>query len=106
MSVEIRGKADGVLAQFRDALEPYAKQHSAANIVIYRQNSVSVRIRIVDSDFVGVSKAERHERIWKLLEHLDDELLAEMSILLLLTPQEASKSFANLEFDDPVPSRI
>jgi stress-induced morphogen len=106
MNVEIRGKVDKVLEQFRDALVPYVKQHPAASIVIYRRNSVSVRIRIVDPDFAGISKADRHELIWKQFSELDDEVLAEVSILLLLTPEETPKSFANLEFEDPVPSRI
>lgn len=106
MDIEIRGKEDKTLEHFRDALTPYAREHPAASIVIYRQNSVSVRIRIIDPDFAGMSKGDRHEKIWKQLERLGEEELVEVSILLLLTPEETSKSYANLEFDDPVPSRI
>ena len=32
--------------------------------------------------------------------------MQEISLLLMFTPDEAKKSFANMEFDDPVPSPL
>ena len=40
---------------------------------MYRQNSVSVRIRIVDPDFHGMSKADRNDLVWDYLDRLSDD---------------------------------
>lgn len=105
--VTIRDKtADTRLQAIADALLAYEKQHPNANVEVYRQNSVSVRVRIVDPDFTGVSKADRHDDVWNYLEPLDEELQAEISILLLLTPKEMQNSFANYDFENPIPSQL
>jgi stress-induced morphogen len=104
MAVEIRGERDDVIRQIEIVLEAYQKDHPLAQITMYRQNSVSVRIRIVDPDFNGMSKADRNDRVWDYLDRLSDNAQADVSVLLLLTPSELPKSFANLEFEDPVPS--
>ena len=41
-----------------------------------------------------------------MLAKLPDDVVAEISLLLLLTPKEARKSMANVEFDDPIPSEL
>jgi len=97
---------DDRLQAIADALEKYERQHPNAQVEVYRQNSVSVRVRIVDTDFAGVSKADRHDTVWALLQDLPEEEQAEISVLLLLTPDEAKMSFANYEFDHPIPSRL
>ncbi len=105
--VKIRDKnIDDCLQAVADALAKYEKQHPNAEIEVYRQNSASIRARIVDPDFDGVGKADRHDTIWAFVKGLPDDQQAEISVLLLLTPDELKTSFANLEFDDPIPSRI
>lgn len=104
MAVEIRGDSDDVIKQIEIVLEAYQKDHPLAQVTMYRQNSVSVHIRIVDPDFNGMSKADRNDRVWDYLDRLSDNAQADVSVLLLLTPSELPKSFANLEFEDPVPS--
>ena len=37
---------------------------------------------------------------------LQNVLQSDISTLLLLTPDETNASFANFEFDDPVPSKL
>ena len=107
MIVKLRVKRpDRVLRQIADALEQYDQQHPQANIEAYRQNSVSVRIRILDPGFANKSRAQREEEVWAILNTLPDEVLAEISLLLLLTPGEAKQSFASSEFDDPIPSKL
>ena len=59
----IRGKVDPILSAIADALTAYEKAHPKADIAIYRQNSVSVRVRIVDSELAGISKADRHDLV-------------------------------------------
>jgi len=104
--VTIRGKSDDCLRAVADALAKYEEQHPRAEVVVYRQNSVSVRIRIVDPDFEGVSKADRHDAVWGFVEDLPEDQQSEISVVLLLTPEEARMSFASSDFDNPIPSRL
>ena len=84
----------------------YESQHPRAEFEGYRQNSVSIRIRIVDPDFAGVSRTDRHNAVWRVLDELPEEIQSHLSTILLLTPDEKKKSFANSEFDDPIPSKL
>jgi hypothetical protein len=107
MPVKLRtDKPDKRLKQIVAALEEYAATHPRADIEAYRHNSVSVRIRVIDPTFKGQSWSQREEDLWAILERLPEETVAEISLLLLLTPAEAKKSFANADFDDPIPSRL
>jgi hypothetical protein len=107
MAVKVRTKnPDEVLKQIVEALKKYNAAHPRANIVVYRHSSVSVRIRVISSEFKGTRWAEREDDLWPILRELPEEVMAEISLLLMFTPQEAKKSFANMEFDDPVPSPL
>ena len=80
-----------------------------ARIDLYRQNSVSVRVRIIDPDFAGRSKIDRSKEVWKYLNSLSDEIQSDLGALILLTTEETRKSIksiANLEFEDPIPSSL
>jgi hypothetical protein len=107
MSISIpRGTSDDVLARITEALRSYEADHPRARIDLYRQNSVSVRVRIIDPDLARLSRPERHQLAWKYLDQVPDEVQSDISTLLLLTPEETKNSFANLEFEDPVPSKL
>lgn len=107
MPVKVRTKRpDKVLKQVIEALREYASQHPNAQIDVYRYSDVSIRVRVVDRDFSSRSRAEREDDLWAIIEKLPEEVVSEISLLLLLTPDEAKKSFANMEFDNPVPSRL
>jgi hypothetical protein len=107
MAIKLRvQRPDPILRQIVNALKEYDAAHPDGEIEAYRQNSVSVRIRIVNPKFAGRSRAQREEELWTFLNKLPEEATAEISLLLLLTPDEAKKSFANVEFDNPIPSRI
>ena len=106
MAINIRGQSDEVIDKIVEALQPYNANHPDAAIEIYRQNPVSVRIRIVDPEFNGKSKPQRSQDAWTYLDHLPEAAQSDISTVLLLTPGEARTSFANLEFDDPVPSKL
>ena len=99
-------KPDEILDRIADRLVEYERQHSRAKAEAYRQNPVSVRIRVIDPRFAGVDRIEREEEIWRHLEALPEEVLADVTMLLVLTPAEAKKSFANYEFEHPLPSRL
>ena len=81
-----RGRSDSSIKHVFDALSNYECQHPHAQVEIYRQNSASIRVRIVDPDFSGVSRADRHEIIWRFLENLPERVQSQVSLLLALTP--------------------
>ncbi|MBI1901837.1 MAG: hypothetical protein HYS13_12095 [Planctomycetia bacterium] len=88
------------------ALGAYKKARSRSEIDVHRHNSVSIRIRIIDADFQGLDLVERDNEIWKILDRLPDDVRSEVSLVLLLTPHEAKTSYANVEFEHPVPSNL
>ncbi len=101
-----RGKSDGVIDSIVAVLKQYEADHPQAQIDIYRQNSVSVRLRIIDLGFSGRTKPQRSQQVWKYLGQLKDEVQGDISTVLLLAPDETKMSFANFEFDDPIPSKL
>jgi stress-induced morphogen len=106
MSSKSHEKTDRDVAQVKTVLKKYESQHSAADVAVRRQNSVSIRVRIVDPDFAGVSRTERHEAVWRVLDELPEKIQSQLTMLLLLTPDEKNSSLANLEFEDPIPSKL
>jgi stress-induced morphogen len=107
MATITRGSQDALVEKVKSVLDEYERQHSGAVATLYRQNSVSIRIRIVDESFTRLSKPERHDRAWKFIsDRLDDEEIQDISVLLLLSPDEQRSSFMNFDFDDPIPSTL
>lgn len=98
--------ADSQVTQILDVLAPYQSEHPQAQIDVRRQNSVSIRIRIIDPDFHGQDRVDREPAIWWLLQKLPDEIFTNITMLLLLAPDETDRSLANREFEDPIPSRL
>ena len=99
-----RGKTDGVIEAIKAALQSYQDDHPNAQIDLYRQNPACVRVRIIDPDFAGIRIVERHHRVWKYFDPLSEDDPSDISMLVLVTPEETKTSGANLEFEDPVPS--
>jgi hypothetical protein len=106
MTITIRGSTDETLVSVKESLIDYETEHPHAQIDLYRQNSISVRIRVIDPGFVGLRKSDRHGLVWKYLEKLPAEIQGDISMVVLLTPEEVNRSLANLEFEDPSPSLI
>jgi hypothetical protein len=105
MSISIsRGKTDELLEQIRSALELYQRDHPDARIDLYRNDACSIRVRIIDPRFRRMSRTDRHDLVWKYLDSLPDEAVADISMLVLITPSEAKTSGSNIEFEDPIPS--
>ena len=86
------------------ALELYLEHHPHAEIVTFRQNPVSIHIRIVDPSFQGMDRVARQESLSSAIVAIPDEVQGDITRLLLLTPEEAKVSFANFEFEHPIPS--
>ena len=88
------------------AFEPYVHQYPNARFDAYRQNSASLRIRIIDPRFASLGLAERERDVWDLLRSLPDDVFTQITMLLLLSPDEADRSFANQDFENPLPSEL
>lgn len=97
---------DSQVQQIRDVLSRYENDHPNAQIEVRRQNSVSIRIRIVDPDFAGLDRVDREPAVWNVLKTLPEEVFTNITMLLLLAPDETQGSLANQEFEDPIPSRL
>lgn len=83
-----------------------SKSFRDAKVDVYRYNSASIRIRIVDDCFKGKSLVEREEMVLPLIRKLPKKTQSDITVLLLLAPEEVSGSLMNLEFEDPTPSRL
>jgi hypothetical protein len=97
-------RPDSSVQQVLDVLARYDDRHPNAKIEAYRQNSASVRLRIIDPEFGLLDRVQREELIWDILAGLPAEVQSQITLLLLLTPKEASFSFASFEFENPLPS--
>ena len=86
--------------------ELYQQLHPEAKIKSYRQNSAAIRVRIIDSDFRRLDRSARHNLVWNILESLPENIQSQITMLLLLTPEEVKTSIANLDFDHPLPSQL
>jgi hypothetical protein len=105
-----RGKVvptiDDDVKAVEEILHAYKKSHPRARTKSYRQNSGSIRLRIIDPGFAEMDRAVRHDQIWGLLRQLDKDVISQITVVLLLTPEEAKTSFASMDFDSPVPSDL
>lgn len=98
MGVTIHGESDPVTERVRDAVRAYTDAHPLAEGLVYRYSPVSVRVRVIDPDFRGKSRSERHRALWPLLSALDEDALSELTMLLLLTAEERETSIADRDF--------
>ena len=103
---KIRGKSDRVLKRIADGLAAYESEHPGSKAELYRQNPAAVRIRIIDPSFSGLDRIERDDLVWTYLNKLPASVRGDITVLLLLTPEEVETSFANQDFEDPIPSRL
>ena len=104
--IDRSAKPDIQVQQILDVLTEYERSHQQAQIEGRRHNPVSIRLRIIDPDFQGMDRIEREPEIWKLLSKLPEEVFVNITMLLLLTPEEAEHSLASQEFDHPIPARV
>jgi|SRR6516162_6432495 hypothetical protein len=72
----------------------------------YRYNSASIRVRVVDESFRGKSRSEREKMALPVVRTLPEETQEDITILLLLSPEDLERSPMNLEFEAPSPSLL
>src|SRR5882724_7125959 len=104
--IDRSAKPDVQVQQILDVLTEYERLHPLAQIEGRRHNPVSIRLRIIDPDFQGMDRIAREHEIWQLLKKLPEEVVVNMTMLLLLSPDEAEESLASQVFDHSIPSRV
>lgn len=82
----------------------YLPRHPRARITVYRYNSGSIRVRIIDSQFDGNSIMDRETDVMPIIRELSDQLQDQITMLLLLSPKESERSQLSAEFDNPTRS--
>lgn len=87
-----------------EALREFKRQHPDADIKMYRRNLHSVRIRVIHPVFRGMDRVQRDNLMWTYLEKLPQDVLQDVSMLVLLAPEELKDSFMNFDFEHPLPS--
>jgi len=97
---------DRQVQQILDILAADERTHPQAHIEGRRHNPVSIRLRIIDPNFQSLDRIEREHDIWQLLRKLPEEVFVNITMLLLLTAEEAEHSLTSQEFDHPIPSRV
>ena len=103
MAIDIRDDHDEVLDAVGKILRTYEDRHPRARIEAYRQDSASIRVRIIDPDFEGLDRANRRENAWRLLDDLSEDVLSRLNLLLLPAPREKKASFAVTSSTIPFP---
>jgi stress-induced morphogen len=76
----------------------------------YRYNSASLRVRIIDPRFKGLSREARDDLVEPILSGLEQDTQADIMNLVLLYPSEENDSVRaalfNQEFEHPSPSML
>jgi stress-induced morphogen len=95
------------LKAIQKALKPYFDQHPRARLDMYRRDKFILRMRIIDPDFDGMTQEQRDDLIWDMLyKNLHEDLLQELSMVLLLSPREVKESMVNIDFEKPQPVTV
>ncbi len=96
-------ETDRIEELLRQHFPHYPPDHPPA---AYRYNPASIRVRVVDESFRGKSLPDREDLVLPVLRTLPEETQDDITILLLLAPEEIGRSFMNLEFESPTPSLL
>jgi hypothetical protein len=72
----------------------------------YRYSPASIRVRIVDERFKDMNRSERWKMVMPVIRTLPEEIRQELTVLLLLAPDELDDSPMNREYAHPSPSLL
>ena len=90
-------------------VEEALKQHFAVADA-YRYNSASIRVRVVDPKFKGVSDEQRDQLVDPVLATVPENTQRDIINLVLMYPGEVDESIQahinNAEFEHPTPSML
>ena len=79
----------------------------------YRYNSASIRIRVIDKSFEGMSRQKRDSAVEELIDTLPPETQRDIVTLFAFAPSELAglptsfrEYMQNSEFENPSPSEL
>ena len=95
---------DSQVQQVLDVLVEYEQDHPDALIEARRTGYDFIHVRIIDKALKTMNRVERSDKIWPLFfEKLPDEIIQDITRVILVTPEEAPHNGSSIEFDDPLP---
>ena len=97
---------DSPVEQVRLALERLKAEYPDARVAVRRYTPYFIRVRVLASSFEGISRTARDNKAWKCLEQVPEDTVQQITLLALLTPEEAEHSLVSAEFDQPSESRL
>lgn len=71
-----------------------------SQVAAYRYNAASLRVRVIDDCFAGLSRMARAERLEPSLQTLPERLQSDIVMCWLFTPAEAACDPTAAEFTD------
>jgi stress-induced morphogen len=93
-------------------VEDFLGQHFK-QVDSYRYNSASIRVRVIDPRFEGMSREKRDAMVEQYLDQLPPETQRDIVTLFTFAPLELERTpttfreyMLNTEFDDPSPSTL
>ncbi len=94
-------------------VEEVLRKAGFTTVDAYRYNSASIRVRVIDARFEGVSHEDRDAMVEPHLEQLPERTQADIMNLFTFAPtelQQTPKTFRefllNVEFEEPSPSML
>jgi ribosome maturation factor RimP len=99
-------KKDQATKRVQALAEGWLKNHGfeRARVEVYRRMpGRSIRVRVVDRQFSGKLLEDRARMTEGFLVGLPEEIDQEITLVLLLSPDELKKNLMNVEFDHPSP---
>lgn len=98
--------------EYSRLVEKALRDHGFHQVNAYRYNPASIRVRVVDPCFHGLSRNRRIAMIEKALQNLPEDIQRQVLFIVAITPEEekdprtSEQMLLNLEFNDPSPSRF
>ena len=94
-------------------VEDALRKEGFQKVDAYRYNPASIRVRVIDSRFEGLSTEKRDAMVEPYLEKFPDRTQADIMNLFTFAPSELHQTpetfrefLLNAEFDDPSPSML
>ena len=82
-------------------LERYVTDRPGACAEVYRHGRYSIRIRVVWDGFRRTPAGSRIIPFLDTVKALPDEVISDIALVVLVTPQELGRGHLNEEFDNP-----
>jgi stress-induced morphogen len=101
-------KRDAATRTVEERLRPHFQRVDS-----YRYNSASIRVRVIDPRFEGMSREERDALVEEQLDKLPPEVQRDIVTLFTFAPSELTRTpqtfrefMQNTEFDNPNPTML